>query len=141
FSAAKTLRVLHRFSIDVDLFCGSQSALFDASGLVEQDIMSSSYAKGCYAPLAKSKIAALLPTSTASSYLSEGLGFLILSGRYLGFLPRRYAANWVSNGEMKALLPAVYSHRVELSVVVRKGETLGPVLETFLESFGSFTDV
>ena len=140
----KNLRVIDSFPITVDLFCGNLSELY-SSPVANSDfdlklIQSSGYAKGCYSPDFKSKLGQLLPQATASSYLSEGLAFLIMSGRYVGVLPRRYAANWVSNGEMKALPQENFSHEVQLALVVCKGVSIGPVLEGFLTSFASFTD-
>lgn len=137
--AGKHLRVIHRFPISVDLFCGYQSPLFTEDSIDVEAIQTAGYAKGCYAPDIKSPLAQSLPPATASSYLSEGLAFLILSGRYIGFLPRRYAANWVSNKEMRTLPQDLFSHEVQLALVVRKGEHVGPVLHTFLESFAAFT--
>lgn len=138
--ARKNLRALHSFLISVDLFCGNQSPLFSKPEITPDDLQECGYAKGCYSPDQKSTLGQLMPLATASSYLSEGLGFLILSGRYVGFLPRRYAANWVSNNEMRTLPQELFSHEVQLSLVVRKGESVGPVLNGFLESFAAFTD-
>ncbi|MEH6445683.1 MAG: LysR family transcriptional regulator [Oceanospirillaceae bacterium] len=146
----KNLRVIDSFTIMVDLYCGNRSLLFktnmgndgdsnEALAFDSKKLQSFGYAKGCYSPELKTELGQMLPHATASSYLSEGLAFLILSGRYVGFLPRRYAANWVSNKEMKRLPQAQFSHDVQLSVVVSKGVTIGPVLNGFLTSFASFT--
>ena len=135
----QTLRSLVSFPVTIDLYCGNQSPLFNKEEITAEDLQTSGYAKGCYSPDFKSKLANLLPAPTASSYLSEGLAFLIMSGRYVGYLPRRYSANWVSNGEMRALPQDQFSHELELSLVVRRGEAVGPIMEAFLESFASFT--
>ncbi len=135
----QTLRALVSFPVTIDLYCGSESPLFDKEKITARDLQHTGYAKGCYSPDIKSKLYRSLPAHTASSYLSEGLAFLIMSGRYIGHLPRRYSANWVSNGEMRALPEKQFSHELELSLVVRRGEAVGPIMRAFLDSFEAFS--
>jgi len=135
----QSLRTLLKFPVDIDLYCGSASSLFEKPSIEPDDVKQMGYAKGCYSPAPNNPLVTQLPVASASSYLSEGLAFLILSGRYIGFLPRRYSANWVSNGEMRAL-PESYSHQLEISLVVRRGERVGPILTAFLQSFEAFSD-
>lgn len=136
----KTLRALVNFPVTVDLYCGNQSPLFNMGSISTDDLQQTGYAKGCYSPDIKSTLAQQLPPQSAFSYLSEGLAFLIMSGRYIGYLPRRYSANWVSNGEMRALPEDQFSHELELSLVVQRGEAVGPIMKAFLKSFESFSN-
>ncbi|MCK1788961.1 LysR family transcriptional regulator [Pseudomonas violetae] len=136
----QALRALVSFPVTIDLYCGSQSPLFKKEVITADDLQSTAYAKGCYSPDIKSKLFHQLPAPTASSHLSEGLAFLIMSGRYIGYLPRRYSANWVNNDEMRALPEEQFSHELELSLMVRRGEAVGPMMRAFLESFSAFTD-
>ena len=136
----QSLRALVSFPVTVDLYCGNQSPLFDKNNITVEDVQSTGYAKGCYSPGIRNELSRLLPTPSASSYLSEGLAFLILSGRYVGYLPHRYSVNWVSNGEMRALPEEQFSHELDLSLVVRRGEAVGPVMKAFLDCFAAFTD-
>ncbi len=138
--AKQALRALVNFPVIIDLYCGSESPLYDKKNVTCRDLKATCYAKGCYSPDSKSQQARQLPAPTASSYLSEGLAFLIMSGRYVGYLPRRYSANWVSNGEMRALPEERFSHELELSLMVRRGEAVGPVMRAFLQSFSAYTD-
>ena len=41
----------------------------------------------------------------ATAYSMEGRAHLVLSGRFVSFLPRHYAAQWVEAGRMRALRP------------------------------------
>lgn len=43
---------------------------------------------------------------TASASDREGMAFLILTGRYIGYLPDHYAEPWVTQGRLRALKPA-----------------------------------
>lgn len=73
----------------------------------------------------------LKKTATASD--REGIAFLILSGRYIGFLPDHYAKQWVDQGLMNAILPEDLAFQSEISVVTRKGRHPNLILELFLE--------
>lgn len=136
----QSLRSLLSFPVIVDLYCGQNNPLFNKANIDPEDLKQTAYAKGCYSPTLKNPLSQQLPAATAFSYLSEGLAFLIMSGRYIGYLPRRYSANWVSNQEMYALCTEQFSHELALSLVIRRGETLGPILSAFIQSFESFTN-
>ena len=73
----------------------------------------------------------LKESATASD--REGIAFLILSGRFVGFLPDHYAKQWVDQGMMKAILPEQLVFQSEISVVTRKGRHPNLILELFLE--------
>ncbi|WP_017937431.1 LysR family transcriptional regulator [Zestomonas thermotolerans] len=70
---------------------------------------------------------------TASASDREGMAFLILTGRYIGYLPDHYANVWVQQGRLRALKPATRFYDLSLASVTRKGRRPHLVLETFLE--------
>jgi len=74
-------------------------------------------------------------TATASD--REGIAFLILTGRYVGFLPDHYAALWQEKGIMKAIAAQQLCVQTEISVVTRKGRRPNSILELFLNSLPS----
>ncbi len=51
----------------------------------------------------------------------EGAATLVLTGRYIGFLPAHYARHWVERGRMRALLPQRLSYFVDFEAAVRRG--------------------
>lgn len=134
------LRTLIRFPVTIDLYCGNQSPLFNMKSITINDLKQVEYAKGSYSPDVKSELFHQLSAPTASSYLSEGLAFLIMSGRYIGYLPRRYAANWVNNGEIQALPENKFSHHLEQSLIVRRGEPVSPIMQAFFKIFSTIND-
>ncbi|KTC42358.1 LysR family transcriptional regulator [Pseudomonas putida] len=71
---------------------------------------------------------------TASASDREGMAFLILTGRYIGYLPDHYATFWVQQGRLRALKAAERFYDLSLSWVTRKGRRPHLVLESFLES-------
>ena len=58
--------------------------------------------------------------ATATSYQAEGIATLILSGQYIGFLPSHYAAQWVKQQQMRAVLPDTLSYQVPFKVITRR---------------------
>lgn len=128
---------LQRFPVLFDLYCGAQHPLFNQRDIEPEDVAEHAFAE-CKYGLHRSAGLGLQGEVAASSQLSEGLAFLILSGRYLGYLPRRYAATWVTVGEMRALPEALFSRDQDLSLMARKGERDSPTLALFLQHFEQF---
>jgi DNA-binding transcriptional LysR family regulator len=62
------------------------------------------------------------------------MAFLILTGRYIGYLPDHYASVWVQQGRLRALKPNQRFYDLGLSWVTRKGRRPNLVLESFLDS-------
>ncbi|UVE17166.1 LysR family transcriptional regulator [Pseudomonas sp. LS44] len=74
---------------------------------------------------------------TASASDREGMAFLILTGRFIGYLPDHYAAFWVQQGRLRALKPAHRFYDLSLASVTRKGRRPHLVLESFLEALAA----
>jgi DNA-binding transcriptional LysR family regulator len=74
---------------------------------------------------------------TASASDREGMAFLILTGRYIGYLPDHYAQAWVQQGRLRVLKPASRFYDVSLASVTRKGRRPHLVLESFLEALAA----
>jgi DNA-binding transcriptional LysR family regulator len=71
---------------------------------------------------------------SASASDREGMAFLILTGRYIGYLPDHYASAWVQQCRLRALKPRQRFHDLTLSWVTRKGRRPHLVLERFLDA-------
>ncbi|KEZ72715.1 LysR family transcriptional regulator, partial [Pseudomonas syringae pv. syringae FF5] len=74
---------------------------------------------------------------TASASDREGIAFLILTGRYIGYLPDHYANAWVQEGRLRALKPDSKFYDLNLVTVTRKGRRPHLVLESFLETLAA----
>jgi DNA-binding transcriptional LysR family regulator len=74
---------------------------------------------------------------TASASDREGMAFLILTGRYIGYLPDHYACAWVQQGRLRALKPESRFYDLSLVTVTRKGRRPHLVLESFLQSLAA----
>lgn len=104
------------------LYCGARHPLFvlsdeevDQQQMQDYDFIVPGYAhtmrlKGQFPDL----------KATATSYQVEGIATLILSGQYLGFLPRHYAAQWADRQQMRALMTETLNYQVPFKVITRR---------------------
>lgn len=69
----------------------------------------------------------------ASSTDREGIVFLILTGRFLGFLPAHFAQRWVAQNSLRAIEPNHRHFDTHFSAITRKGARENLILEAFLE--------
>ena len=77
--------------------------------------------------------------ASATSTDREGVAFLILTGRYIGFLPTHYADRWVQEGKFIAIKANQLNYLTNFSAVIRKGMRSDFILETFLDKLGKTT--
>jgi DNA-binding transcriptional LysR family regulator len=81
-------------------------------------------------------------TRAVASHM-ESIAILILSGRYLGYLPTHYAERWVEKGDMRPLLEQEASYFDQFFLVCRKAERNRAVKLLFdgmIESFAATED-
>lgn len=65
----------------------------------------------------------------------EAMAMFILSGRYLGYLPRHYAQQWVRSGDIRPLFENELSYRSQFCIAAKNDEKN----ITALEFFNQFT--
>ncbi|MFC6669256.1 substrate-binding domain-containing protein [Marinobacterium aestuariivivens] len=117
------------------LYCSTAHPLFDIAedrldldALARHDFVMPGYTQSpqvreLYRPL----------HAAATAYQMEGLATLVLSGRYIGFLPDHYAEVWIGNREMRPLLAQRMHFVTEFAAIRRKGAGSHPVLDAFVE--------
>jgi DNA-binding transcriptional LysR family regulator len=66
----------------------------------------------------------------------EAVAMLILTGRFIGFLPKHYAAPLVSNGTLRALCPQTISISTSLSLILRHNTPRSPQVKAFAAALG-----
>ena len=69
----------------------------------------------------------------ATVQLLEAAALLILSGRFIGFLPDHYAAGWVAEGRMKAIRPDRYRIEPRFSIISRRDATADRRVDAFVK--------
>ncbi|MES9903265.1 MAG: LysR family transcriptional regulator [Sedimenticola sp.] len=117
------------------LYCSDQHPLSTSNGgepddesIIQQDAVIPAYAQ---TPEVKAQHQHLTATATATD--REGVAFLILTGRFIGYLPTHYAEQWVTAGRMQALLPETLRYVTHYTAITRKGARSHIVLETFMD--------
>ncbi len=70
---------------------------------------------------------------TAIAYSYEARLAMILSGRYIGFLPELYARPFVEQGELVALAPQVHHYSLGMAAICKKTAQPNKPRELFLE--------
>ncbi len=53
----------------------------------------------------------------------ESIALMILSGKYIGYLPDHYASQWEKTYEMRAILPEIYRYEDEFYLGHRMRES------------------
>ncbi|RBI67683.1 LysR family transcriptional regulator [Vreelandella sulfidaeris] len=71
-------------------------------------------------------------TLRASASDREGAAFLILTGRFIGFLPEHVAAQWVAAGKMRALHAGTQQYRIPFVLITRHDRRPNRVVDAFL---------
>ncbi len=69
----------------------------------------------------------------AEAYYYETRATMILSGAYVGFLPKRFAAQWQQQNLMKAILPESKYYEVQIAAISRRTGKVNKPRDLFLE--------
>jgi DNA-binding transcriptional LysR family regulator len=134
--ALKSLPGLHYrplYAETSQLYCASGHPLFEVDEVTEQHLGECDAVVPAYAQTPEIKALHETLRASASATDREGIAFLVLSDRYIGYLPTHYAERWVASGRMRALNPERWHYLTHYSAITRKGAPPNPVLETYLE--------
>jgi DNA-binding transcriptional LysR family regulator len=115
------------------LYCGRGHALFERhAGVTVADLKDQQFARRAYAAPNRFPAGVRL-TSTAIADLMESVALFILSGRYIGFLPEHFAAQWVAVDRVRPLLERKLGYQNPIYLTIRKTEQKAPILDAFLK--------
>ncbi|MEO8857374.1 MAG: LysR family transcriptional regulator [Burkholderiaceae bacterium] len=104
------------------LYCGTGHPLFDAAdaGMDWEALAAHQFAGlGYHSPNMEISQQMRLPRK-ATAFDQEAIATLILSGKFLGFLPDHYAADFVRNGRMRAVNPARFRYSCNFLAILRR---------------------
>lgn len=104
------------------LYCGVQHALFDSAsnGRDWDSLAAHQFAGlGYHSPNMEISQQMRLPRK-ATAFDQEAIATLVLSGRFLGFLPDHYAAEFVRRGVMRAVNPKLFRYACEFLAILRR---------------------
>ena len=71
--------------------------------------------------------------STATVESMEVQLTLILSGRFVGYLPEHYAQHLVSSGKLRPLLPSEFGYQAPFSLIFKRGRSKEVFIRTMRE--------
>lgn len=118
------------------LYCSEQHPLFDTylesisdSALAKYDAVVPNYPQ----PI-EIKQQQMMLKATATSTDREGIAFLILTGRFIGFLPTHFAERWVRQDRMRAIGSHSRGFDTRFYAITRKGARSNLILEAYLEA-------
>ncbi|MEY3446230.1 MAG: hypothetical protein RIR45_985 [Pseudomonadota bacterium] len=126
------------------LYCGAQHPLFadsanspgtpgtaGAAALTWEDLRAYPFAGlGYHSPNMEISQQERL-TRHATGYDQESIATLILSGKYLGFLPDHYAQGFERAGQMRAVNPVLFRYTCGFFSIVRRSPQASRVTRTF----------
>nr|WP_283777629.1 LysR substrate-binding domain-containing protein [Sansalvadorimonas sp. 2012CJ34-2] len=69
----------------------------------------------------------------------EAEALLVMTGRYIGFLPTHYAERWVRRGELKPLMPEQLCYESPFYLITKSGAYQSQVMQAFLDHFRECT--
>ncbi|MGJ8645341.1 MAG: LysR family transcriptional regulator [Marinomonas colpomeniae] len=129
------LEYSHLYQEESKLYCSDTHPLFnmDDKKISKTELKNFDAVLPAYAQTPEIKTQHQPLTASATATDREGIAFLILTGRYIGFLPDHVAERWIRDGRMRAILPAQCHYVTQFSSITRKGARTNLVLETFLK--------
>ncbi len=129
------LDYIRLYSEESHLYCSNTHPLFQqnegalSQALVESyDAVLPAYAQP---PEVKALHQSLQGSATATD--REGIAFLILTGRYVGYLPTHFAERWLLQGVLRALMPRQFGYTTQYVAITRKAARFNRVLDSYLE--------
>jgi DNA-binding transcriptional LysR family regulator len=124
------------FEEQMYLYCATGHPLFDApaSKLTAANVRKSKYVGIGYHSPNMEITRKLGQQRDATAYDQEAVAHLVLSGKYLGYLPEHYAEGFVNKGVMRPLLPDVFQYVCDFSAIVRHSPPPNRVVQTLLDS-------
>lgn len=123
------------FDEEMYLYCGRGHPLFSRAhtAIKVADILACKYAGLGYHSPNMEVGRKLNMERNATVYDQEAIVHLLLSGRYLGYLPDHYAKPFVKQGLIRTLGMDVFNYRCEFLTIVRRSPKLSRVVQTFLD--------
>lgn len=134
-----SLRYRPLYGENMYLFCGKDNPLFNRpqEELTLEEVRQASYA-GISVNSPNLHVGQKLNFRRSAKVQSEeALIILILSGRYLGFLPDHLTYAFVQNGLVRPLLPEAINYRVEFSAITRRTPEPNRIVSLFAETLAN----
>ena len=130
---SRSLQYAELFGETMLLYCGARHPLFDAdhAPLDWDAVRAYQFAGlGYHSPNMELSHSARLPRK-ATAFDQEAIATLVLSGRFLGFLPDHYAEAFERRGLMRAVQPELFRYLCTFVSLLRRAPRCSRVAQTF----------
>lgn len=136
FHAHKPSIVYEKISGEyVDLYCSPDHSIFNChnSERIRKELANSLLAKRSY--LNEENVAPVTRgiKSNAEAHQIEGIATLILTGHYIGYLPRSFAESMVKDGRLQAIADSEFALPVSIEIINKRGQVKNLVERTFVD--------
>ena len=120
------------FEEEQGLYCGRGAELYSRANKVEtREIVKQRFVTRGY--LGERQTAHLVPAIPgATVYNMEAVMLLLLTGRYIGYLPRHSAKVWEQSGDLRELRPDLFAYSSTFELAYRRGQAHAPATQTFI---------
>jgi len=131
--SSDTLVYEELFTETMQLYCGASHALFQAEPptMGWDELRSYPFAGLGYHSPNMDLSQQMHLSRKATGYDQESIATLILSGKFLGFLPDHYAEPFVRQGQMRAVKPALFRYDCRFFSIVRRSPQPSRVTRAF----------
>jgi LysR family transcriptional regulator, transcriptional activator for bauABCD operon len=118
------------------LYCSADHSLNNATGeqLDSLSIQRADYVSWSYLEPYVSAQSPFTFTPKTGTPFMDGVACLVLSGRYIGYLPRYFAKQWVDQDLLKPLWSKSTSRHVEVLLIRRKADEVKPAVNLLVEA-------
>lgn len=130
-----SLRYHHLFTERMVLYCGRTHPFFGLPGhaITLERIRASKYAGiGFHSPNMMHALSLGLERH-ADAFDQEGAAMMILSGRYLGFLPDHYARRFQDQGLLRPLCPDRFGYHCDFAVIHKRSPAPSVPVRRFID--------
>ena len=117
---SRRVRTVDVFDEQQRLYCGPGHPLFEAPAEALTAAMVAEYPFAARSYMNEASICGVSFNWAAVTSHMEGTALLISSGAFIGFLPRHFAEQWVSRGQMRSLVPEVFEFNDRFQVAYRQ---------------------
>ncbi|WP_069082661.1 LysR family transcriptional regulator [Pseudomonas sp. TCU-HL1] len=119
-----------------NLYCGAGHELFDKSDeeIDTENLKDFNFINHRYAIHSAKRAFFDSEKISTSAMQVEAVAILILTGRFIGFLPCQYAAQLVKDGRLRAICPEAVNLQTPFSLILRHNTPRSPLIKAFADA-------
>jgi DNA-binding transcriptional LysR family regulator len=134
--SSSSLDYMHLYDEQMYLYCGQDHPLFNAepNTIDQTTILDHKYAGQSYHSPNMEQARTFALNRQANANDQEAIAMLILSGRYIGYLPEHYARNFVDQYSMRVIGAGTFEYPCQFSAITRRSPKPSRLTHTFLQT-------